>query len=250
LPTLQAGTVIADPPWYPSYTRAFLWAAAFVSTPSATVLFSLPGLGTRPGIEVGRRRDFEWASRRGLELDHIEPGVIRYESPPFERRALVAAGLGAVSSTWRRADLAVFRRTDAAIGARPHFPADSKWVEVCVANVRIRFREDSGRRHLDPRLIRLVDGDVLPTVSRRDPMRSHVAVWTASNRVFGCRSPQILRELASARAAGNAPVEMVQAQIGRPLTASEAQLVKDALQQLDRLLLAECEVPHITPRIV
>jgi hypothetical protein len=38
----------------------------------------------------------------------------------------------------------------------------------------------------------LVEGDILPSVSRRDLRRSQARLWTSGNRVFGCAAPSLL----------------------------------------------------------
>ena len=59
--------------------------------------------------------------------------------------------------------------------------------------MRIRISEpDEGS---DPSLVQLVVGDVLPTVSRRDPRRSSARLWTSGNRIFGCAAPHALARL-------------------------------------------------------
>jgi hypothetical protein len=42
----------------------------------------------------------------------------------------------------------------------------------------------------------LIDGDILPTVSRRDPRRRAAQAWTSGNRIFGTGNPQLLLEAA------------------------------------------------------
>jgi hypothetical protein len=57
LPKLDARVIVADPPWYPAYTRAFLWAATQTAVPRARVLLSQPTPITRPGVLAERAAD-------------------------------------------------------------------------------------------------------------------------------------------------------------------------------------------------
>jgi hypothetical protein len=50
-------------------------------------------------------------------------------------------------------------------------------------------------------LIRVLAGDILPSVSRRDPRRGHADLWTSGNRVFQTDNPQVLLDAAISCAA-------------------------------------------------
>src|SRR6266536_1930619 len=174
--------VIADPPWYSRHVQAFLWVAAQLTTTDGRVLLSLPAVGTRPGVLLERAADLAFAEQVGLELVDQQPSALEYVSPPFERQALAAAGLGGISPTWRRGDLVELRRTGKPTGRRPPPPEEPWWAEVDVGVARMRFvgaiashlsssqqEEDapdaSQPALVDPRLFGLVPGDVLATVS-------------------------------------------------------------------------------------
>src|SRR5262249_44212782 len=43
-----------------------------------------------------------------------------------------------------------------------------------------------------PLLAEIVPGDVLPSVSRRDPRSQNIALWTSGNRIFGSGAPALL----------------------------------------------------------
>lgn len=202
------GTALLDPPWYDPHVRGFLWTASHAVWRGGLVMLSLPPLGTRPGIEVERASLFSWAaSHLGLDLTDLERGCLSYLSPPFEWSALRAAGTGGVPPDWRCGDLATFRvrGADAPAPQRPPQPrSPDQWVELQMRGVRIRFDPRActapGRLSLAP----VVAGDVLPTVSARDPRRGAVSVWTSGNRVYSCTDPLRLRaDLISATRAAN-----------------------------------------------
>jgi len=243
LPHLDARVVVADPPWYPDHARVFLWAAARVSQPGATILLAQPAVATRPGVLAERAGILAFARLCGLEVTAILPGVVTYSSPPFERQALAASGLaGSVPADWRRGDLIELRRTGALPhGLRPVITGEHAWHEVLLFGTRIRFRADQPEqdRTADPRLVHLVDGDVLASVSRRDPLRSAAAVWTSGNRVFGCRSPEIAAVIAAALAAGTDARHAAETHLGRRASRKEQTAIAQAARQLGDLARAE-----------
>jgi len=243
LPRLSAQAVVADPPWYPGDTRAFLWAAAQLSADGAVVLLAQPGLATRPGVLAERAGILSFGHHAGLDVAQFHPAALAYISPPFERAALHAAGLlSLVPVTWRRGDLIELRRTRSPLPGRPHVPHSGSWREVSLNGARIRFRLDvpaPGGTRADPRLVSLVSGDIMPTVSRRDPVRDQARVWTASNRVFGCQAPVLLACLADALATGSSPDSVLTAHLERRAVPEEHRAAAQALRQLRDLVRAE-----------
>ena len=187
---------VIDPPWYDPYVRAFLWTASRTTRDGGTVLLSLPPVGTRPGISHEREALFMWATQLGLNVADIEEARLGYVSPPFEWNALHAAGIWNCPPDWRRGDLVTLRlrRPRFQVPPRPEVPPEAeRWPEAEVHGVRVRFaphpREVPGATLIRP----LVPGDVLPSVSARDPRRRWATVWTSGNRVFACDDPLRLR---------------------------------------------------------
>lgn len=187
---------VADPPWYPHLSEVFLRGAAQVLQPGGVLLFSVPGLATRPNLPAERTHLIQTALSTGLVLEAITPGAIEYESPPFEIAALAATGLPGFDTRWRRGDLLRFRRvpvdasTTTPASGVPGEPA-SQWREVAVGRGRIRVdvaSQPDGAGLLES----VVEGDVLQSVSSRDPRRAGVNVWTTTNRVFRTGEPHAL----------------------------------------------------------
>lgn len=196
LPRESADAVFLDPPWYLDFVRPMLAAAAHACRPGGVVLISLPPDGARPSAESDRQATIAFARRLGLAAMEHSPLAIAYETPFFERNALAAVGIYPPPH-WRRGDLVVFRKTRAS--TRPP-PASSgrlrDWTEVAIGRMRL-FIRGSGEAHSDDaRLISLVEGDILPTVSRRDPRRRQANVWTSGNRIFRTDNPQLVLEAA------------------------------------------------------
>lgn len=194
-PRESADAVLLDPPWYPDFVRAMLAAAAHACRPGGTVLISLPPDGARPSAVADRQAAVALGARLGLSLQEHHPLAIGYETPFFERNALTARGL-ATPPQWRRADLIIFRKTG--VPSRP--PAASGhargWTEVAIGRMRLFIRLGTGVYDGDNGLIPIVDGDVLPSVSRRDPRRRLADVWTSGNRIFSTDNPQLMLEAA------------------------------------------------------
>lgn len=240
LPRLVAGIVIADPPWYEDETRAFLWAGRQLCEDGGYIIMCMPPMGTRSGMEAERRRISGWAEQLGLRLLHQQRGALPYETPLFERNALRADGVRTELGTWRHGDLAIFKVMGSCAVARPIVPTlDGNWDEVTFGGVRIKLRRQEERVFHTPTLQPLVVGDVLPSVSRRDPRRAAADVWTSGNRIFSCQGTFVASAIAGALALGLPPVEQVSAHIGRPLQKNEVRLVDHASRQLYRVAAEE-----------
>ena len=99
---------------------------------------------------------------------------------------------------------------------------------------RIRLLNDAAFR--DPRLKSLVPGDILPTVSRRDPRRQQVDVWTSGNRVFACDGLNVLELIFQALACGTSPHIAVSKNLKGQLKPDEAKLVSVTSDQINRII--------------
>lgn len=237
LPKFSAPVVVIDPPWYAEYFDVFLWAAARLVTQGGYVLVSYPAVGTRPGVTAERDASLTWASALGLDLQEIRRNTVGYRSPPFERAALEAAGLGDLPGDWRRGDLLILRAERPADPVAVAKPLQaSEWVPIPAGPTQIRVRAGRTGTVLDPRFFSVVDGDVLPTVSRRDPRRDLVDVWTANQRVYGCANTDALATVAAAMAEGADAEAAVAGAAGRDLVGDEASWITEAVDQLSGLV--------------
>lgn len=187
----SAGSAILDPPWYVDDTLAFVEAAQEACRLNATILLCQPMLGTRPGVAQERESILRRVALAGLKLDRVLSGAVRYMMPHFEASALRAEGLNeAVPATWRRGDVLVLRTTGSP--KRPRVDNRQKgWREVKFGPVRIML----AAHPTGPDLGDLAPGDVLSTVSRRDPRRARIGFWTSGNRVFTIADPARVGEL-------------------------------------------------------
>jgi hypothetical protein len=238
VPELSAAAVVADPPWYPEYIEAFLWAAASSARRGARLFMSMPGIGTRPG---GRRERADFrrcAAVHGLRVLTTAPATLAYLSPPFEINALAAAGWHDLPMDRRRGDLVVLEATGKP-QSRPEWASGPPlWHERRLGWVRIRVRNEPDRI-VDPSLTRVGDGDVLDGVSRRHPLRERVAVWTSGNRVYGCASPRLLLAAIDALTLGEDPHDRVATELGRSLSRQERGRVRRAANQVSWIARVE-----------
>ncbi|MBZ9701768.1 MULTISPECIES: hypothetical protein [unclassified Mesorhizobium] len=196
LPRQSADAVLLDPPWYLDFVRPMLAAAAHACRPGGVVLISLPPDGTRPSAETDRQTVIGFGRRLGLDpIEHC-PLAISYETPFFERNALAATGIYPPQH-WRRGDLLVFRKTRAPTRHPLAVSAQRRdWTEARVGRMRLFVRANGETLSGEAGLTSLIDGDVLPTVSRRDARRRFAQVWTSGNRIFRTSNPQLVLEAA------------------------------------------------------
>jgi hypothetical protein len=250
LPDLRADAVVMDPPWYPEHVKSFLWAAAALAEPGASVLTSYPPVGTRPGIGAEREDFLRWAATAGMEFRGQDSGLLRYLSPGFERSAYAAAGLPGVPRVWRGGDLLQFTAGELTI-ARPPVDDPEEWTPYSIREIPIWVRTPSGKTPssqttgssdsdpVGPLVTSIVAGDVLPSVSRREPLRAAVSVWSSRNRVLGSSALNGVHAICEALESGDDPVFMVRARMGRALSSAEIENVRAAAERL--LALVELE---------
>ena len=240
IPSVQA--VLADPPWYEDDVLGFLRTSARVCADQGTVFLGFGSDGTRPGIAEERQHIIAEADKMGLSFAGIEPLTLSYATPFFEHNALRAAQFQHVPSTWRRGDLLLFRRDGNSLPEGESWtPTMPLWAETNICGIGVRVRRDDRREFVDPRLIPLVPGDILPTVSRRDVLSKEADVWTVGNRIFRCEGKNILAMVLKALGEGRAPEEAVQQSLRCRLNNYESAMVAKAVAQVESVVKAECQ---------
>jgi hypothetical protein len=242
LPALRADAAVLDPPWYPDHIRGFLWAATEVAHVGADIWASFPPAGTRPTIEQEMAEVLGSAANFGLEVLERRRDVLRYSSPPFELASHRAAGLGGIPLNWRTADLVHLRVKRASIDSRRPAPADEYlWLPFVIDDVPVWVRERSmdqvaiGSGLLQP----LIEGDVLPSVSRRDPSRGRVDVWTSLNRVWSSSHPRAIQGICRALAERSDPLTAVESDLSRTLSSQEREHVQRVADQVRNVIRLE-----------
>lgn len=183
-----AAAAIADPPWYLEESISFLEVAATLCDVGATIVLCQPSLGTRPGVIAEREQLLAHVDHMGMEVLSVRSCFVRYVTPHFEAYSLKASAPVALPPAgWRRGDALSLRlhRAHRRSLSRPA-PALDDWKEVHFGDVRIKVRS----RPTGTDLGRIVHGDILLSVSRRDTNLEHVGLWTSGNRVFTLENTQ------------------------------------------------------------
>ncbi len=189
----SAGVVVVDPPWYLDFLRPMLAAASSACRCGGNVVLSLMPEGTRPGARRDRDRVMELLRRFGLHPVDTLTDALRYETPFFESNALAAGGIRGIPPHWRRSDLVVLRKLTDHGPPLALVPRERLWHEVAINRMRLFIsRVSSTAAQQRGALGSIVPGDILPTVSRRDPRRRKVQVWTSGNRIFRTDRPELV----------------------------------------------------------
>lgn len=217
---LDAALVVADPPWYPTAAAAFINAAAIMMRPRATLLLAFADPLTRPGADDDLAAILLSAKQDGLDLLEVATGACRYQMPPYERAAFTAAGLPGIPADWRLGGLITLRRGDSP--APPRCTVEElTWVGCEIDEIPLRVRASApatGDALLQP----LLDGAILPSVSRRDPRREQAALWTSRNRVYASADPPALVHALSCSAVADRPPQL-RAELSQILAAERAE---------------------------
>ncbi len=241
IPSYNAALVLIDPPWYLDSFQAFTWVASRISRKGAQLLLPLPGVGTRPEMVQERRLLSRWLRSLSYKMEQRTTRVLVYDSPFFEQNALRAAGVQGVDGPWRRCDLASLTLSGECCAEKPIGAKRINWREFIFDGVRIRVRvpTEIPSGVCDPRLVSLVKGDILPSVSSRHPLRSQIKVWTSGNRVFGCESVQALLSILGTFSARRCTGPQLSDTLGPDLGPTEHELVCGTVDQLKQLLTDE-----------
>lgn len=175
-----------DPPWYIDFVLPFLWNASEALERGGRVTATLFPPETRPNAAGELRSVIDFASECGLELDHVSAGSIGYATPFFEANAL---NINPLAGPWRRGDVYHFLKVANNRRPFPVVPVEDSWTDVQVGRHIISFRKAYKRSSEDSSqevasIMPLVEGSVVPSVSRRFPGRHLANVWTSSNRAY------------------------------------------------------------------
>lgn len=238
IPLVQ--TVIADPPWYKDDVLGFLQTSVRVCEDQGMVFLGFGSNGTRPGISEERRQIIAAADQMGLRLTGIEHQALSYSTPFFEYNALKAANFKHVPAAWRHGDLIVFQKDGSAdLAEDSHTASEHPWTEVHIDGVRVRVRRDVRPYFVDPRLLQLVPGHILPTVSRRDAIGKAADVWTTGNRIYLCDGKNILKLILHALRIGESARDAVERYLPSKLSHVQSRLISETVTQIRGIIETE-----------
>lgn len=178
---IEVDGVVFDAPWYPEYIALWLKHANDLISDHGIIAFSLFPTLTRPSAEAERQDLMALAEHLGHVS--IYDGVLQYETPLFEER--IFEGVGIRADRWRHADLVTISTTSRRrrLPERPR-PREELWDSYVVGSQVIKLR--AMQRADQAWLIRPVSGVagyLSSSVSRRDPLRPVVDVWTSRSRI-------------------------------------------------------------------
>jgi hypothetical protein len=199
--------VIADPPWYLEFYRAFICQASRLLQGDGILALSVLPLLTRPCAVRDREEILQMATEAGFHLVSAEAGRLGYQTPAFERATFKTHGISI--SNWRRGDLFLFLRVGAPRSDGPARTAalvegdwDTYQIERSQIKVRRRVEHAQCRFAATP-LGRA--GSVLESVSRRLPVRARIDVWSSNNAAYAIQGLHVLRAALSAARNGGSP---------------------------------------------
>lgn len=227
-PRISVEFILADPPWYPEHITAFTRVAASLLQLGGECWLTLPGVGTRPGIQDERVHLERLANGCGLERISVSEAYVNYETPFFEFNALRAAGIDAPLPRWRFGDILHFRRAGNAVPLPQERPSDSSWREIITGATRWRLRSSPTIDVTRPILTPLVDSHVVPSVSRRYPGRDLAAVWTSGNRAYFSQGIPLLEAALCAILTESPPWIIGAERLKRPLSSAERYRLDEA----------------------
>jgi len=199
--------VVMDPPWYHEHTRAWLRQAGALLRPGGRVITTVIPPLTRPSAAADRSDTISQLQEFGTP----QPSPFRatYATPLFEQETLRALGFGTLSQ-WRTCEIfEVELRELPPLNPVPYL-TEARWDRFLFNGQVVILR-----RRSDPRMIRVSpaqDGGhlLLPSVSRRDPCREYIGLWTSRNRCLAIEGYDRLRSFLVLLEMGEPPANLLQ----------------------------------------
>jgi hypothetical protein len=203
--------IVADPPWYVPFHKAFILRSSELLKEQGLLLLSVPPWLTRPSAITDRAEIITFATKAGFDLSEIAPGVLSYQCPKFEQIALSMQGIHC--GNWRQGDLFVFRKIkEAQSSLKVSHPKDEPtWDEYRFGLLKVKLRHrkqiDSGELKIKPVS---KEGPYLGTVSRRSPLRHRIDLWTSDNIAYSITRLDIVKVALDRLQSGESPKAIVE----------------------------------------
>lgn len=169
----RAAAGIIDPPWQDHVAKPLVERLLSGLRVGARVLISGPDLLTSANAVSSLRTSHGSPSWPGLSSTR-PPLRVRYKTPRFEARALLAAGISNIPPVWRTGLVHSYRKAHE-FRFHSQLVTNSDWTEVLLEGHRIwrRLRGNGVPAH-----IRVSD-----SVSSQNPLRQTATVWTSGNTI-------------------------------------------------------------------
>jgi hypothetical protein len=234
-----ADVAIVDSPWYPEYIIYFTSVAAACLKPGGIIFSAVPPRFTRPGIDKELGRICSALACLGITFIGSEQSAVRYQAPPFEVATLKELGLHGVPHEWRLGDVLLFqvdRLIDPSLISAP--VSSEQWQELSIGPSRVKFRKGENESQ-DASLVAVTRSGVMPSVSRRNPMRHRVNVWTSGNRGFECHAPTVLFNGVMGHQLGDEACGFCERKLSIDLTPHERLALRESIRSLFQLAAEE-----------
>ncbi|MHC2663263.1 hypothetical protein ACVIYH_006812 [Bradyrhizobium diazoefficiens] len=173
LENIEAAAGIIDPPWQDQIAAPLIQRLCAGVRIGARVLITGPDRFTAANSVVSLKSRYGSPRWLGLKADCL-PFRIRYKTPRFEARALLASGIANVPPAWRTGLVHSYQKM---IEVHPDLDLDqrSDWSEVSLGEHRVWYRaEFNGLK---------ADVNVSSSVSSVSPLRRTATMWTSGNSV-------------------------------------------------------------------
>ena len=195
--------VLADPPWYLDFYKAFiLRASELLRTDGVFLLSMLPWL-TRPNATEDRTEILRSAYEAGFHLFGVLPEFLEYQTPHFEKVVLQHHGIRCVN--WRRADLFLLVKIRRASPSAFHIakPEHDQWQDFVINGkvIKLKIIKQSPATTFSYKPV-ANESPVLRTVSRRWRHRPSIDVWTSDNEAYTVQGLETLRVVLQALQSG------------------------------------------------
>lgn len=187
--------VVADPPWYSDFFKAFTLRAAEILKDEGLLFLSVLPWLTRPSALEDRSKLLEFATDSGFVIIEVVPNTLRYQTPIFEKIVLSKEEIEC--DDWRTGDLFVFRKfKNPSPKLKITTPKDEPiWQEFTFGRkkVKLRQRDEPKTKGLSLKTVS-ENGPFWGYVSRRAPSRSKIDLWTSDNVAYSVEGIKVLRE--------------------------------------------------------
>jgi hypothetical protein len=225
-----AKTVVGDPPFYPDAMTAYAYAAAVGLRVDGQAHLVAPSSWARPTAAADTAQFIIEAASYGLELTSHARDRARYRTPKFEHMAYARAGYLGIPETWRTADVLTFTLITPCSVPAPSLESDrAQWHEVVAAGVR--WRINPTRAAVSSAVDALGEERQLTTVSRRDPRRVGVNVFTDDNRAYRSSNPSLLTHVLHVTDDPD-PLAALARRLGAPLTTQQMRVARATVHRI------------------
>jgi hypothetical protein len=189
-PEGEYSCIIADPPWYQDYYELFLSRAKDIVKPGGLVHLALFPPFAKSSALRERTAIFSFAQNNGMDLIELKSGLLGYDTPPFEIKALQSEITeGEIStSLWRKGDVATFYVSNKT-GQDIIIPVETgDWVEFIIGKSKFKLRHKESEDqdiYQTPNITYVIPGSpYLPSVSRNYLYREKIDLWTSHNQAY------------------------------------------------------------------